>query len=657
MPRRLAALAAAVLAALPAHALYRSQTIPLGSGPITAIAVDPVGGRVFASTNAPGRSFAGSVNVLSPDGTMRVIEGLTVPTGLALSAVHRKLVVGQSSAYVQQAMIVDIDTLQTRMVATGATPAGAVVAEALGKAYMLGRDHSTLLPWQNPGGQSGTLTEIDLAAGTSRILPVAGMLPYHIAIDETAGRVYLAGFNWFRTAEAHPGFVQVLDVASGMLRPAPLQLGRQPVGLAVSPARGELYVLGHTELAVSGPLYTNIRPVIFVLDGRDLTLKRTLDLPQTHDAEGKPAGLAGELALDPVSGRLYVLDTNHRRLVIVDPAAGVQRIVDTEGAGVGIAVDPALRTVVVNLPRQGYAAVFSTDGERLDSVPLGRAAVPGETQTDAVATHPATREIFVANSHEGSLSRLTPAAAAAPTAPLNLTDLWWNPAESGWGIYLEQQGATLFAALFTRDAAGTPVWYVMSEGKRQGDGSFTGELLATRGPAAKALANIARVGSLTFSPRADGSADLAYEAAGVKRATTVTRQVFAAERACGWKVGTSTRTAAAANYTALWYDAAQPGWGLALSHRGDTAFGVHFGYDAAGAPTWSVMSNGERGGGATFGGEIYQPTGKSLASVGRMTLTFGEAERGTLEYRIGEASAAHAITRQVFAPLTSECGN
>ena len=43
----------------------------------------------------------------------------------------------------------------------------------------------------------------------------------------------------------------------------------------------------------------------------------------------------------------------------------------------------------------------------------------------------------------------------APTGPAaaNYTALWWNPAESGWGVNFNHQGNILFGTLFTYDAA------------------------------------------------------------------------------------------------------------------------------------------------------------------------------------------------------------
>ena len=44
----------------------------------------------------------------------------------------------------------------------------------------------------------------------------------------------------------------------------------------------------------------------------------------------------------------------------------------------------------------------------------------------------------------------------------NMTDMWFNPAESGWGLNLIHQGDTLFATLFVYGPDGQPRWYVAS---------------------------------------------------------------------------------------------------------------------------------------------------------------------------------------------------
>ncbi len=82
------------------------------------------------------------------------------------------------------------------------------------------------------------------------------------------------------------------------------------------------------------------------------------------------------------------------------------------------------------------------------------------------------------------------AALAADTAPLpNYQGLWWNsPAESesGWGLNVAHQGDVLFATWFTYDAAGDGWWLAMTA-NRTAEGTYSGTLIETAGPAFSAI--------------------------------------------------------------------------------------------------------------------------------------------------------------------------
>ena len=44
----------------------------------------------------------------------------------------------------------------------------------------------------------------------------------------------------------------------------------------------------------------------------------------------------------------------------------------------------------------------------------------------------------------------------------NYQDMWWNPAESGWGMNFTHQGDMIFATWFTYDGDGKPLWLVVA---------------------------------------------------------------------------------------------------------------------------------------------------------------------------------------------------
>lgn len=658
--RKLAAAAALALAAAsaPAFALYQSATHSVGFA-VADVAVDPVTGRAFAAISAGGRSFEGSVTVLNPDGSTFTFPQMPLPGHLALSKTHRKLVVTHGSA--DQARIIDVDSLEVTVVQAGWATMRAVVSEKLGKAYLIGRNNlGSTPPWLNPGSLSGTLTEIDLRAGTSRVIQVQGMEPTLVTVDDTANRVYIAGHNYFRTGEVKPGFVQGFDTAAGALVGTPMRLGRLPVSILPSSERREVYVLGHVDVPrpqypALDPRHNGIRPALFFLDASTLAIKRTIDLPDTADA-ASIGGLSGNLSMDPTTGRLYALDIYHNRFAIVNAGSGDVQVIDMEGQGRGMGFDPATGNLLVNMPFLGHAAVYSAAGERLDTVPLTREARLGEPSTYYAIVPDGSGRVFAANQHDGTVTVLQRQADLSGLQ--NLTDLWWNAAESGWGLFLDQQGTSLFGALFVEDIDGVPGWYVMSNGKRQGDGSFAGLLYRTRGPVSRAIANVAAVGAMRITPKGDGSASLAYEIAGAQRSSTVTRQQFAqADRECRWSIAASMRDSASSNFTSLWFDPAQPGWGVALSHRADTMFGVVFTYDTQDRASWAVMSDGVRQANGSVAGVLYRMGSKVVTSSGTMALQFHSANAATLSYELDGTAVTRSIVRQVFSTPVSDCSS
>jgi len=68
------------------------------------------------------------------------------------------------------------------------------------------------------------------------------------------------------------------------------------------------------------------------------------------------------------------------------------------------------------------------------------------------------------------------------------TGLWFDPAESGWGLTLAQQGDTAFAVLFVYDSAGKPEWFVADKMRTSPTGlpllpsPIGGTLYRTSGP-------------------------------------------------------------------------------------------------------------------------------------------------------------------------------
>jgi hypothetical protein len=70
----------------------------------------------------------------------------------------------------------------------------------------------------------------------------------------------------------------------------------------------------------------------------------------------------------------------------------------------------------------------------------------------------------------------------ASAARSDLGDMWWGGGEqSGWGIAVLQQYATLFSVWFTYDANGVATWYVMPSGTWTSPDTYEGRIYRTRG--------------------------------------------------------------------------------------------------------------------------------------------------------------------------------
>ena len=120
------------------------------------------------------------------------------------------------------------------------------------------------------------------------------------------------------------------------------------------------------------------------------------------------------------------------------------------------------------------------------------------------------------------------------------------------------------------------------------------------------------------------------------------------------------------NYTALWWNANESGWGLNISHQGDTLFGTLYTYDASGNPAWFSMSAGAKQADGSYLGELVTSTGPAFNSVpwnpnavartvvGNMRLSFTAPDSGTLTYNVGSAQVTKAITKLNFAGVR-EC--
>jgi serine protease len=260
----------------------------------------------------------------------------------------------------------------------------------------------------------------------------------------------------------------------------------------------------------------------------------------------------------------------------------------------------------------------------------------------------------------------------------NFEGLWWaTPAgsESGWGINFAHQGDEIFASWFTYDLTGKGLWMVMTATKT-GDNVYAGTLYRLTGPAFDAMPfpplgtpggavqTVVGTGTLTFTDT--NTVSFAYAVSGVVQTKSLTRQIFGPVPICVY--GPQPNFAAATNYQDLWWatpGGSESGWGVNLTHQGDTIFVTWFTYDHDGTPMWLVATALKTAPGI-YRGTLYQLTGPPFSvvpfppmgspggaigtSVGTATFTFSDGNTATFAYTVSGVTQAKNITRELFHP-------
>jgi hypothetical protein len=134
----------------------------------------------------------------------------------------------------------------------------------------------------------------------------------------------------------------------------------------------------------------------------------------------------------------------------------------------------------------------------------------------------------------------------ASSTNTDLTDLWFNPAESGWGLNVIHQGDTLFASLFVYDLANQPTWYFASGATQVGTtNNFTGTLYRSNGayfggPFGQFTAT--PVGTFSFNASGVNAATLAYTVGNVTVSKQLQRDGFRTDTIAGTYIGGTSGT-------------------------------------------------------------------------------------------------------------------
>jgi hypothetical protein len=245
-------------------------------------------------------------------------------------------------------------------------------------------------------------------------------------------------------------------------------------------------------------------------------------------------------------------------------------------------------------------------------------------------------------------------SAPAPQSPGALTGLYWNASESGWGVHFTQRGSNIFAAWYTYDGAGKPKWYVAPNctGLTGTNGTCSGTLYDVTaagffgGTFDPAQVHAASAGNVQVNFGNANNATLTYTVGAQTRAVAIVRQPLSSDP-----------TPAAVDYTDLWWNPAESGWGMAIAQQSGIAFLAWYVYDASGKPAWLVATCPMSGSGCsgtlyrTHGpafGPTFNPTLVQATPAGTISAVFNDANSGYITYTVDGVSASKGIVRQLF---------
>jgi len=103
----------------------------------------------------------------------------------------------------------------------------------------------------------------------------------------------------------------------------------------------------------------------------------------------------------------------------------------------------------------------------------------GAYHVDVVVQGPGPQPLMTLGSAD-----FTVVAPAGDRTRSNLTDLWWNPNESGWGVnVVDHASGKLFVTWFTYGADSRPTWLVAPDVSCTGPSVCLGDVYRTSGPA------------------------------------------------------------------------------------------------------------------------------------------------------------------------------
>ncbi len=535
-------------------------------------------------------------------GTGSVVGKLDVgngPMGIAFNPVRNRVYVTNTD----DGTLTTIDTLNQTIVGTtdvGPTPIGVAASPS-------GKQVAVATMGASSSSPSSTIT---ILGGALNATVTVGHAPSAVAYNPAGSFLYVANYN--------DGTISVVDVASSVAVNT-IPVGDHPIGLIVNPAGTKLYVLQAT--GALGPGFLSV-----------------VDLAQAKVVSGF------RLNGNP---NAFAMNAAGTRIVLAKPLINTVSLVDTTN-------DTLLLDIQMPGGTAPTSANYSPDGKSIYVLGGGSGSM---LQFDAT-TYLQLATIDLKSSSPTALGTFVQPGSNLGNVPDELSGLWWNPAESGWGIHFVQRHGNIFASWFTYDDKGNPIWYTVPNCVMPSSGlSCAGTVYQVKGPLFfsvdfdPSLRVTTAVGNMSVSFADTNNATMSFTVNGISRTVSITREMFS-----------TSMGGPAIDYTDMWWTPSEPGWGAAITQQADTIFVAWYVYnpDMSGNPIWFVAPNCQiASDGASCGGPAYQVKGppfgttfdpKQVVStnVGQFRLTFDDANHGTFNYLGTTIFVTKTITRMLF---------
>lgn len=220
---------------------------------------------------------------------------------------------------------------------------------------------------------------------------------------------------------------------------------------------------------------------------------------------------------------------------------------------------------------------------------------PGQVYTPTTGIATCTVKAIEAGTQSFGLAYAGNVGARTQSAVMNVrvrgggagdhSGMYWNPAESGWGMSVVQHGDKQMNVIYGYDQIKSARWYVMPTGTWNGSNTvYTGSLYQpTSAPYdsynAKSFKANEPIGEavITYSP--SGAVTLAYLINGDRGSKALTKISLGSN-------DSKTRLSVADMWWGGEDDASEYGWGVSIAQEGNQLFPVWFTYDAQGKATW-----------------------------------------------------------------------